>query len=117
MSHRYTDVMIPAAAQHSGSVHNTSVHTIMSFVHTWCNDASCVVQNALSSSKSEQQCARLEWQQQEGLLRIQVQQQGDALRLTHQQIVALKTGHDEQQHRMQLQHSEVRQSASSVFQA
>lgn len=86
-------------------------------VHILYSDASCVVQTALSSSKSEQQCARLEWQQQEGLLRMQVQQQGDALQQTHQQIAALKTGYDEQQHRMQLRHSEVRQSAANVFPA
>lgn len=89
----------------------------MFFVHTRCSYASCVLQNALSSSKSEQQCARLEWQQQEGMLRMQLQQQGDAIQQTHQQIIALETGYDEQQHRMQLQHSEVTQSAANVLHA
>ena len=46
---------------------------------------------------------------------MQLQQQDDAIQQTHQQIVALKTWYDEQQHHMQLQHSEVRQSAATVF--
>ena len=84
-------------------------------MHTLCADASCFVQNALSSSQSEQQCARLEWQQQEGLLRGQLQQQCDAFQQTHQQMTALKAGHDEQQYHMRQQHAEVRQSATKVF--
>lgn len=75
------------------------------------------MQNALSSSKAEQQCARVQWQQQEGLLRVQLQQQCGAFQQTHHQMIALKTGHDEQQHQMQQQYAEVRRSATNMSSA
>lgn len=86
----------------------TAAHSLNRFrMYALCDDASFTVQNALSDSKSEQQCASLEWQQQTDLLHIQLQQQEDTLRHTHQQIAALKAGHDEQQRCMQQQHAEV----------
>lgn len=75
------------------------------------------MQLALNSSQAEQQFARLEWKQQEGLLHVQLQQQCNALRQTHQQMIALKAGHDEQQHHMQQQYDEVRRSAAHMSRA
>ena len=80
-------------------------------------ESSCIAQNALNTSQSEQQCARLEWQQQEGLLHVQLQQQCDALQQTRQQVTALKAGHDQQQHHMQQQYAEVRASAAHMSKA
>ena len=74
------------------------------------------MQNALSSSKSEQQRASVEWRQQEGGLHDQLLQQADALQQTQQQIAALKAEHDAQQHCLQQQHAEVSQLDIKVVQ-
>ena len=58
----------------------------------------------------------MEWRQQEGGLHDQLLQQADALQQTQQQIAALKTGHDAQQHCLQQQHAEVSQLDIKVVQ-
>lgn len=74
------------------------------------------MQNALNCSKSEQQRATVEWQQHDDRLHVQLQQQADALQQAHQQITALKAGHDAQQHCMQQKHAEVSQLDSVMMQ-
>ena len=68
-----------------------------------------VVQAALTSNRSERLRTAADWQQQESLLRMQLQQQSHALQLSESCIAMLGAQYAEEQHCTSQQHAEVGQ--------